>query len=180
MIQEHFQKALKFAGEKHARQQVPGTNANYLLHISNVAMEVLIAYYAAPVFDINNAIQIAILHDTLEDTDTSFEELKMAFGESIALAVQALTKDNRLPDKQQKMMDSLQRIQQSSKETGIVKLADRITNLQPPPPHWDKQKIANYLEEAKTIAAALKDKNEYLVARLNGKILEYERNLDGI
>ena len=40
MIQSIYQKAMKFAGEKHASQKVPGSNANYLLHLSNVAMEI--------------------------------------------------------------------------------------------------------------------------------------------
>ena len=44
MNQELYQKAMKFAGEKHKDQKVPGTNSNYLLHISNVAMEILVAY----------------------------------------------------------------------------------------------------------------------------------------
>ena len=49
-IQELYQKAMKFAGEMHHEQKVPGTNANYLLHISNVAMEVLMAYAHKPDF----------------------------------------------------------------------------------------------------------------------------------
>ena len=44
MTQEIYQEAIKFAGEKHKNQQVPGTEANYLLHISNVAMEIFTAY----------------------------------------------------------------------------------------------------------------------------------------
>ena len=67
MTQELYQEAMSFAGEKHSEQLVPGTTSNYLLHISNVAMEVLIAYNYAKDFDIDFAIQIAILHDTLED-----------------------------------------------------------------------------------------------------------------
>ncbi|WBX77874.1 hypothetical protein PG911_06365 [Tenacibaculum ovolyticum] len=62
MTQELYQKAMKYAGEKHSEQKVPGTNSNYLLHISNVAMEVLMAYHYDNSFDINFAIQTAILH----------------------------------------------------------------------------------------------------------------------
>jgi (p)ppGpp synthase/HD superfamily hydrolase len=76
MIQELYQNAMKFAGDKHKDQVVPGTASNYLLHISNVAMEVLMAYSFEKNFDCEFAIQVAILHDTIEDTDADFEEIK--------------------------------------------------------------------------------------------------------
>jgi (p)ppGpp synthase/HD superfamily hydrolase len=174
MTQERYQKAMKFAGEKHKAQKVPGTEANYLLHISNVAMEVLMAYQAAPTFDIDFAVQTAILHDTLEDTNTDFEELSAEFGEKIALAVQALTKDETLESKEARMMDSLRRINELPQEVGLVKLADRITNLQPPPQHWSREKVSRYCEEAKLISRSLSDKNPYLNDRLSNKIKEYE------
>lgn len=174
MTQEIYQKAIKFAGEKHKNQKVPGTQANYLLHISNVAMEVILAYKMNNEFDINYAIQLALLHDTLEDTKTEFSELVEEFGEKVALGVQALTKNTNLTTKKDSMIDSLHRINQLEKEVGIVKLADRITNLQKPPKHWTKDKIQNYLSEAKLISELLKDKNEYLTNRLQLKIKEYE------
>ncbi|MBW1296296.1 HD domain-containing protein [Aquimarina litoralis] len=175
MTQEIYQKAIKFAGEKHKNQKVPGTEANYLLHISNVAMEVMIAHKTTNDFDINYAIQLALLHDTLEDTDTKFSELAEKFGENVALGVQALTKKENLASKKEKMIDSLHRINQLEKEVGIVKLADRITNLQEPPKHWKKDKIQYYLEEAKLIGKILDNKNQYLTSRLQTKITEYQK-----
>lgn len=175
MIQEIYQKALKFAGEKHAHQKVPGTQANYLLHISSVAMEVLVAYNQKPDFDLTLAVQAAILHDVIEDTDTDYDEVKQAFGERVALAVSALTKNTHLPSKKEQMMDSLNRINQVEKEAGIVKLADRITNLQQPPAHWTKEKAKSYREEAKMIAQVLVGKNEYLHQRLLSQIERYRQ-----
>ena len=54
MTQEIYQKAIKFSGEKHKNQKVPGTEANYLVHISNVAMEILVAYMINPLCILNN------------------------------------------------------------------------------------------------------------------------------
>ena len=179
MTQELYQEAMKFAGEKHKEQKVPGTNSNYLLHISNVAMEVLMAYHFESNFDINFAIQTAILHDTIEDTSADFVEIKNKFGEQIAIAVEALTKDERLPSKQERMMDSLTRINKLQKEVGLVKIADRITNLQTPPGHWSHDKIAKYCAEAKLISNFLSGKNEYLNKRLDLKIAEYEQKIKG-
>ena len=177
MTQELYQKAMKFAGEKHSQQKVPGTNSNYLLHISNVAMEVLMAYNFEKTFDIDFAIQTAILHDTIEDTSADFNEIKNNFGESIANAVQALTKNEKLQSKQERMMDSLNRINKLQKEVGLVKIADRITNLQTPPSHWSKDKIKLYFEQAKLISRTLNNKNTYLNKRLELKIAEYEKRI---
>ncbi len=178
MTQELYQTAMKFAGEKHCNQKVPGTNSNYILHISNVAMEVLMAYSFNSNFDIDFAIQTAILHDTIEDTDADFEEIKNNFGEAIAKAVLALTKDQNLESKEEKMMDSLNRINLLQKEVGLVKIADRITNLQTPPNHWGLDKTYKYFEEAKLISKILRNKNNYLNNRLESKILEYEKKIN--
>jgi len=174
MTQELYQEAIKFAGEKHSEQKVPGTNSNYLLHISNVAMEVLVAYNIEKDFDIDFAIQVAILHDTIEDTETNFQEIETKFGTSIAKAVFALTKNEVLESKQERMIDSLSKINKLQKEVGLVKIADRITNLQNPPKHWSIDKIKKYCEEAKLISRTLNNKNIYLNKRLDLKIKEYE------
>ena len=176
MTQTLYQTAMKFAGERHANQQVPGTTANYLLHLSNVAMEVLIAYQHQPDFDLDLAVQLAILHDVVEDTDTTVEEVRELFGEAVATGVAALSKDSSLPDKASMMADSLRRINQTSREAGIVKLADRITNLQPPPAHWSNEKCQAYLDQARIIARELQSKHGYLEQRLAEKMEGYPGN----
>ena len=168
---------MKFAGEKHKNQKVPGTESNYLLHISNVAMEILASYTIDKCFDVNFAVQVAALHDTLEDTNTDIDEINAIFGNKIAAAVSALTKNALLPSKEERMMDSLERINRLEKEVGIVKLADRITNLQPPPKIWSKEKISNYLKQSRLISNQLKGKNDYLNKRLDLKIEAYAKIL---
>ncbi|MFD1292394.1 HD domain-containing protein [Lutibacter holmesii] len=177
MIQDKYQKAIEFAGEKHKNQKMPGTNSNYLLHISNVAMEVLIAYNEKQDFDIYLAIQLAILHDTIEDTDTELDELKKKFGEKVAIGVSALTKNENLPSKLEQMKDSLKRINKLTKEVAIVKLADRITNLQEPPYYWTNEKKTSYCKEAEIINQTLENKNNYLNQRLQTKIIDYRKYL---
>ena len=105
MTQKLYQEAISYAGEKHNQQKVVGTNSNYLLHISNVAMEVLMAYNFDKNFDIDFAIQTAILRDTIEDTKANFEEIKNKFGERIDNAVKALTKDININSKIEKIND---------------------------------------------------------------------------
>lgn len=173
MIQEIYQTAMKYAGEQYKDQKVSGTQSSYLLHLSNVAMEVLMAYNASADFDLKYAIQLAILHDAIEDTDSTYKEISELFGVEVAEGVQALTKDESLPTKDEQMLDSLNRIERLKDEVGLVKLADRITNLQEPPKHWPKEKVIRYVGEAKLISEKLKMKNTYLGDRIDIKIKEY-------
>lgn len=123
--------------------------------------------------DLEFAIPVALLHDTIEDTSTTLEELERQFGKDIATGVMALTKNEKLP-KEQQIIDSLTRVKQLSKEVWAVKLADRITNLQEPPSGWSSKKRLKYLEDSKLILHALKGGNKYLAARLKEKIEEYK------
>lgn len=75
------------------------------------------------------------------------------------------------------MQNSLNRINALQTEVWSVKLADRITNLQPPPSHWDNTKKIKYQQEARTIFNELKAGNEYLAKRIESKIEEYEYNI---
>lgn len=173
VLQSAYQKAARFAAEQHANQTVPGSTANYMLHLSNVAMEVLTAHQQQPDFDLELAVQIALLHDVLEDTSVTQEELSGHFGSEVVRGVRALTKDGGLPSKTEQMQDSLDRIRQEVPEVAIVKMADRITNLQPPPGHWSAEKVANYRAEAQTILDALGTAHEYLAQRLQACIAQY-------
>lgn len=60
-------------------------------------MEVIIAGSQTPGFDLDLALQVALLHDTLEDTETTFGEVSEMFGPDIAAGVLALTKNDTLP-----------------------------------------------------------------------------------
>ena len=173
-LQTKYQKAIKFAAKKHAdiNQLIPGTNLPYVVHLSNVAMEILIASQKTEKFNSEFAIQVALLHDILEDTETTFDEIANEFGKEIAQAVLALTKNSKIP-KEDRMSDSLNRIKQLRKEVWAVKLADRVTNLQVPPEHWPFEKIAEYQKQAVQIYNELKGGNQYLENRLWEKILDY-------
>lgn len=177
--QSTFQKAMKFAAEAHAQQKVPGSTANYLLHISNVVMEIIMAHHNEPTFDLEFAIQVGALHDILEDVEDITEEVLLEnFSNEVVEAVKTLTKDDHIKDKEAKLLDSLDRIASSKfKEASIVKLADRITNLQPPPPHWSQEKCEAYAEQARKILTQLGDANQYLAERLNELTILYQERI---
>ena len=172
-VQTLYQDAIKFAAYKHMekRQKVKGTKLPYVVHLSNVAMEIFMAAPHTKGFNLIYAIQAALLHDTIEDTQTTFDEIKDNFGEDIAIAVLALSKDEKLP-KGKQIPDTLARIKKLRKEVWAVKLADRITNLQPPPANWSHAKNIKYLKESQVILDELKNGNQYLAKRLKDKISE--------
>lgn len=116
-IQTLYQEAIKFATTKHLerKQLVPGTELPYVVHLSNVAMEILIAGPKTTNFDLGFAVQVALLHDTMEDTATTHEELEISFGSEVAKALSALSKNSNLP-KEQQMADSLNRIKKLKPE----------------------------------------------------------------
>ena len=167
---DRVQRALRLAAQAHQHQLVPGTELPYLLHVTQVAAEVM----AISGGDDNCTLAVlcALLHDTLEDTALKPEVIASAFGAEVLAGVQALTKDSSLP-KDQRMADSLRRIQEQPAQVGWVKLADRITNLQTPPAHWSAEKIVAYRAEAQQIHDALAQTNASLAARLAQKIAEY-------
>ena len=178
-IQNHYQDTIKFATAKHVEkdQKVPGTNLPYVVHLSNVTMEIIIASFNSDNFNLEFAIQVELLHDTIEDTKTTFEEIGNKFGFEIATAVSALTKNSELP-KELQMQDSLERIKKLQSEVWAVKLADRITNLQPPPPNWSKEKKLKYQKQSGIILNELKNGNDFLAKRLESKIIEYGNYID--
>jgi (p)ppGpp synthase/HD superfamily hydrolase len=182
--QDVYIKAYRFAAEAHwgrsKKQRVPGTDIPYLMHFSMVAMEVIAALEKETGLDGNLAVQCALLHDTIEDTDTTYDDLVESFGPLVADGVQSLSKDDavgkHLPNHQRKarqMADSLERIKKQPKEIWIVKMADRITNLQPPPKYWTPEKINRYREEALQIHSQLQEGSSSLANRLEAKIKHY-------
>ena len=175
---EIYLKAWNFASVAHQRQLMPGSKVPYLNHIGSVAMEGMRAI--CEVDDIDHPdllIQCCLLHDVIEDAGVSYETLTQEFDVSVADGVLALTKNKKLPSKQAQMEDSLSRIMEQPMEIWMVKMCDRISNLQLPPSHWNKEKISSYCQEAILILDKLGKANQYLAQRLKNKITDYQRYL---
>jgi (p)ppGpp synthase/HD superfamily hydrolase len=147
---------------------------------SIVAMEITAALSVEPVRNPDLAVQCALLHDTIEDTDVTYDQVKDQFGTNVADGVMALSQDitvaaseSKLKRKSLQLEDSVRRIKLQPMEVWMVKLADRITNLQPPPSHWNDDKIENYRKGAEVIYKELEVASAYLGDRLRVKIDRY-------
>ncbi len=155
-------KALKFAAYKHQHQrrkseeQVP--YINHLIAVSETLWEV------GNVRDIST-IAAGILHDTIEDTDTSPEELKATFGKKIYRIVEEVTDDKRLPKHVRKQLQ-IQRAGKVSFEARQVKLADKICNIgdliESPPANWSLQRRIEYVDWAEKVVNGLRGSNPLL------------------
>ena len=166
-----------FATRAHQGQSyggpLDGEQLPYISHVAEVAAEVMAALTQEDGLDGDLAVQCALLHDTVEDTDVTLEQVEQQFGVAVAAGVSALSKDDTLPSKEAKMADSLARIRAQSREVWMVKLADRIVNLSQPPFYWTQEKARRYRAEAMTIHEALHPAHAGLAQRLLDKIEAY-------
>ncbi len=172
--QDLFKRALDFAALHHGDQRVPGSGYPYVVHVTKVATEVLHAIGDDVSYDADLAMQCALLHDLIEDAGVTEAQLARAFSPAVAQGVRALTQDERVL-KELRVADSLARIAQQPREIAVVKLADRITNLEPPPLAWPPLKVRAYRDEARHIAGALGAAHAGLAARLEQKLDAYEQ-----
>ena len=174
--QDNITKAWFFASRVHKEQFYPGEKLPYITHIGNVMMEIMAV--ASRLENAELAIICAILHDTIEDTPTTYTDIKKEFGKSVADGVMALSKNEKLETKREKMLDSLMRIKQQPKEIWVVKMADRVANLSKPPHYWNAEKIRAYWDEAQIILENLSVADEVIATRLISKIEDYVKYLE--
>lgn len=172
-LQDSYNQAWIFAAGAHAGQTLTASTLPYAVHLAMVANEVMAADREAPIERLAETLQIALLHDVLEDTSVPFEELQTRFGEFVAEGAQYLSKvvaGGKLP-----LETYLERLATGAPQYAIVKLCDRITNLQPPPSSWARSKIAEYHGESQRILASLGHVHGPGAERLRTKIDNYRR-----
>jgi guanosine-3',5'-bis(diphosphate) 3'-pyrophosphohydrolase len=172
-------RALHFAADKHRDQRRKGAEASpYINHPIEVA-EILAR--VGGVTDIVT-LQAAILHDTLEDTQTSAEELEAAFGPEVRAVVEEITDDKQLPKAERKRLQ-IEHAPQLSPRAKIVKLADKISNvrsiIQTPPAEWPLQRKQEYLDWSARVVAGCRECNPALEQAYDDIIAEGRRVLEG-
>ncbi len=150
-------KALAFAAEKHKNQRRKNVEASpYINHPISLAN---ILCNEAHVTDIK-VICGALLHDTVEDTETTEEELVAGFGRHIASIVMDVTDDKSIEDKQKRKQLQIEHAAHISESAKLVKLADKTSNLRDiandPPADWDLQRRRKYFDWAKQVIDQLR------------------------
>ena len=172
-IQDFYNKALFYAAAAHDGQFYAG-NLPYIVHVCMVADEVLAADRIEPFSNITDAVQIALLHDVLEDTPITKEEMLLHFSPEVVHGVDLLTKKDGLP-----LLKYFKGIKDGGRDVSAIKMCDRIINLQKPPASWNADKIFEYYEESKVILEMLGWSSAYISGRLKLKIELYEEMFMG-
>jgi guanosine-3',5'-bis(diphosphate) 3'-pyrophosphohydrolase len=157
-------KALAFAAHKHRDQRRKDRKASpYINHpIALARVLALEGGVADP-----KILAAALLHDTIEDTRTSYEELKKAFGPRVAKTVLEVTDNKRLRKHTRKRLQ-VEHAPGLSRDAKLVKLADKICNLRDlgthPPVGWKKKRRREYFDWAKNVIDGVRGTNRRLEA----------------
>jgi GTP diphosphokinase / guanosine-3',5'-bis(diphosphate) 3'-diphosphatase len=157
-------KALSFAADKHRNQRRKDRQASpYINHPIALARVLTLegGVADAPI------LAAALLHDTIEDTRTSYEELRRVFGYRVARTVLEVTDNKRLRKQTRKRLQ-VEHAPALSRAAKLVKLADKICNLRDlgdrPPVGWSKKRRREYFDWAKQVADGMRGTNRRLEA----------------
>jgi guanosine-3',5'-bis(diphosphate) 3'-pyrophosphohydrolase len=157
-------KALAFAADKHRDQRRKDKDASPYINHPVALADVLVNAAGITHSDV---ICSALLHDTIEDTDTTAAELETAFGRAIRGIVLEVTDDTSLL-KSQRKQQQIDRASHISDNAKLVKLADKICNLRDmataPPADWPTDRRQEYFDWAKTVIDKLRGVHPVLEA----------------
>ena len=151
-----FIKAVAFAAEKHRGQRRKDVDSSPYINHPIALANVLANEGGIEDLDVLCA---AILHDTIEDTETTASELESHFGVRVASIVLEVTDDKTL-EKQVRKQRQIEHATDSSPEAKLVKLADKICNLRDilasPPADWSIERKQDYFGWAAQVVAGLR------------------------
>ncbi|MBV9574251.1 MAG: bifunctional (p)ppGpp synthetase/guanosine-3',5'-bis(diphosphate) 3'-pyrophosphohydrolase [Acidobacteriales bacterium] len=141
----HLLKAIAFAADKHrGHQRKDAERSPYINH------PIAVATVLAAEGDVSDEATLlaAILHDTVEDTQTTFEELYEHFGAEVEGLVRELTDDKSLEKSERKRLQ-IEHARASSVRAKLVKIADKICNVRDitvrPPTDWALERRREYV-----------------------------------
>ncbi len=164
-------RALAFAAHKHRDQRRKDAEASPYINHPIALAEVLAGEGGVSDFEV---LAVALLHDTIEDTATTGEELEQEFGARIAAMVAEVSDDTKLPKAERKRLQ-IEHAAQLSEGAKLVKLADKICNLRDvadrPPAKWDLERRQEYFEWAKRVIDGLRGAHAGLEAAFDAAYL---------
>lgn len=156
--------AAKFAAERHGMQRRKNSDETpYINHPIEVAEHLS---RVGDIYD-EEVLMAALLHDTIEDTPTTREEIEELFGSRVAEIVMECTDDKSLPKAERKRLQIVT-ASHKSPEAKCLKIADKTCNLESiladPPRKWKLQRQLEYFEWAEQVVAGLLGVNPRLDA----------------
>ena len=169
--------AADYAARQHIAQRRKGDRAEpYVNHLTEVAAMLAEATDGAdPVL-----VMGGLLHDTLEDTDATYEDLIERFGPEVAALVQEVTDDKSLPKDARKRLQ-IEKTPSKSRRAKLLKIADKTSNLRglvtSPPTGWTEERLRDYVVWAEQVVRACRGLNPALDAAFNEAHADAKRHL---
>ncbi len=168
--------AARFAAEKHSGQRRKGlTQEPYINHVLEVA-EMIAA--SLDTLDVD-LIMAALLHDTVEDTATTAEDLHRLFGDDVTSLVLEVTDDRSLPKQRRKELQ-VETAPKKTTRAQFIKLADKISNLRSiltsPPADWSGDRKREYFEWAKRVVDGLRAPDPRLKKQFDAIYAEFAQS----
>ena len=169
--------AFRFAADKHNDQRRKDSKASpYINHLIGVT-ETL--WNVAGVRDVNLLVA-AILHDTIEDTNTTAEEIKAEFGEDVLTLVLEVTDDKSLPKQTRKQLQ-IEHAPHISERAKMLKISDKINNIRDivksPPSNWSLERRQEYLLWSERVVVGLRGVSPQLEKLYDELLAEGKRSL---
>ncbi len=158
-------RAAMFAAEKHRTQRRKDIDTPFINHPLQLAYILVQADIEDPV-----VLASALLHDTIEDTNTTHDEIEIVFGHEVANIVAECSDDKSLNklERKQAQIDHAARISHKAK---LVKLADKIANVSDidgaPPAGWSLERKREYFDWAKQVVDQMRGAHAALEARFD-------------
>lgn len=173
-------KAVKFAADKHRHQRRRNEEGSpYINHPIDVA-ETL--WRIGGVRDIR-VLVAAVLHDTIEDTDATSQEIEAEFGAEVLALVEEVSDDKSLPKQVRKQLQ-IENAPHKSYGAKLIKLGDKINNIrdlsQSPPPTWSLARKQQYLNWTEQVIAGLRGTNAELENHYDRLLAGARQMLNGL
>jgi guanosine-3',5'-bis(diphosphate) 3'-pyrophosphohydrolase len=169
--------ALHFAADKHRDQRRKGKSASPYINHPIVVAETLARYGV----DDPVTLQAAVLHDTIEDTETTAEELEAEFGSEVRDVVMEVSDDKALPKRERKLRQ-VEDASSLSERAKLVRIADKIANvhdvLHAPPTDWSVEWRLSYIDWTERVVSACRGCHPELEARYDEIVAEAREALE--
>jgi len=169
--------AIRFSAYKHRdqrRKDVP--RSPYINHPIDVVSTL---WEIGGIHD-SATLLAAVLHDTIEDTETTPDEIRDLFGEEVLSLVLEVTDDKNLPKQRRKQLQ-IESAPYISRKAKLIKLADKICNLrdliQSPPHRWSLKRKQEYALWSEKVVAGLRGSNVALEEKYDAYLQEGKQAL---
>jgi (p)ppGpp synthase/HD superfamily hydrolase len=169
-------RAADYAARQHIAQRRKGERAEpYVNHLIEVAALLAEATAGEDVV----LLMGGLLHDTLEDTESTYEDLEKRFGPEVAALVAEVTDDKSLPKEERKRLQ-ITKTAGKSRRAKLLKLADKTSNLRglihSPPVGWTEARLRDYVVWAEEVVRSCRGLNPELEAAFDAAHAEASRH----